>query len=70
MFGSVAAATWWLAKAGPDCRANSATTISASSTIAMMIPNGRFLVKPDLSEAKSMSSIMTTNRNRTATAPT
>ena len=37
---------------------------------AISKPNGRLRVTPERSCAKSMSSIMTTNRNSTATAPT
>ena len=70
MFGWVAA--WGAAPLsdGPAVQALTAIAISASRTMARMTPNGRFLVNPDRKAAKSMSSIITTNRNRTATAPT
>ena len=48
------------------------TTInnSASRTIPTSAPIGRYCRKPWRSSTKLMSSIMTTNRNSTATAPT
>ena len=56
--------------AGPAFHALTAMTISARRTSASSIPNGRLRVKPERSAPKSTSSIITTNRNSTATAPT
>ena len=54
----------------PALHAPTAKIISAANTITSNTPNGRYCTKPARSSAKSMSSIITTNRNSTATAPT
>ncbi|MNY73908.1 hypothetical protein D3C86_2128040 [compost metagenome] len=43
---------------------------SAASTSPIKAPIGAYFKAPERNSAKSMSSIMTTNRNSTATAPT
>src|SRR4249919_64514 len=45
-------------------------SISASMTTATMSPSGRYRTKPSRNGATSRSSIITTKRNRTITAPT
>ena len=47
-----------------------AITSSATRISPIRRPNGRYCSEPRRSSAKSMSSIMTTKRNSTATAPT
>ena len=44
--------------------------ISPSTISPTMAPSDAFFMKPARNSAKSTSSIMTTNRNSTATAPT
>ena len=67
----IAVSAW---KAGPVTghafHAATAMIISASRTSASSSPNGRLRVNPLRRAAKSTSSIMTMNRNSTATAPT
>ena len=46
------------------------STSSASRTMPISAPIGRYCRKPWRSSTKLMSSIITTNRNSTATAPT
>ena len=49
---------------------NPGTAKAITSAIPTSAPTGRYCRKPSRNSAKSTSSIMTTNRNSTATAPT
>ena len=64
--GAVGAAS----ASGLTKRTPTTSTISASRISPTSAPSGAFFMKPARSSAKSTSSIMTTNRNSTATAPT
>src|SRR5690348_3229511 len=59
---------------GPACTLKARTPMMPSISISMITaaptPTGRYLVKPSRNGSRSMSSIITTNRNSTITAPT
>ena len=57
-------------KALPLLRDGGVVVINTSVAGGISMPNGRYWSAPCLSSAKSTSSIITTNRNSTATAPT